>query len=94
MIRRGAGIAIAPGMLIDAAFNELTINIIGAAIEVHRQLGPGLLESTYLPCLQFELSSRQFDSKRSGRFPLPTRVSTWDRRTGSISSSSARLSWN
>lgn len=54
-------------MLIDAAFNEMTHNIIGAAIEVHRHLGPGLLESTYLPCLQFELSSRniRFETQRS-----------------------------
>ena len=54
-------------MLIDEAFNELTRNIIGAAIEVHRELGPGLLESTYLRCLQFEMSARriQFETQRS-----------------------------
>jgi GxxExxY protein len=54
-------------MLIDAAFNELTHNIIGAAIEVHRHLGPGLLESIYLPCLQFELSGRKirFETQRT-----------------------------
>jgi len=54
-------------MLIDTTFNEVTHNIIGAAIEVHRNLGPGLLESTYLPCLQFELSSRdiRFEMQRS-----------------------------
>jgi GxxExxY protein len=46
-------------MLIDAAFNEVTERIIGAAIEVHRTLGPGLLESIYMPCLQFELAARQ-----------------------------------
>jgi GxxExxY protein len=33
----------------------LTERIIGAAIEVHRQLGPGLLESVYETCLAFEL---------------------------------------
>jgi hypothetical protein len=33
-------------MLIDASFNQITSDIIGAAIEVHRVLGPGLLEST------------------------------------------------
>ena len=32
-------------------FNELTEAIIGAAMEVHRALGPGLLESTYEMCL-------------------------------------------
>jgi len=46
-------------MLIDAPFNAITGQIIGAAIEVHRILGPGLLESTYMPCLQFELAARQ-----------------------------------
>jgi len=38
--------------------NELTRTIIGAAIEVHRNLGPGLLESTYRNCLIQELSLR------------------------------------
>jgi GxxExxY protein len=46
-------------MLIDAPFNEITGQIIGAAIEVHRALGPGLLESTYLPCLEYELAARR-----------------------------------
>jgi len=43
-------------VLVDAPFNVITGQIIGAAIEVHRILGPGLLESTYMPCLQFELA--------------------------------------
>ena len=38
--------------------NELTETIIGAAMEVHRALGPGLLESTYEMCLCRELSIR------------------------------------
>lgn len=37
--------------------NELSSKIIGAAIEVHKQLGPGLLESTYEVCLAHELRS-------------------------------------
>ena len=36
--------------------NALTDRIIGAAIEVHRHLGPGLLESAYEECLCYELS--------------------------------------
>jgi len=39
--------------------NEVTRAIIGAAIEVHRTLGPGLLEYAYEECLCHELSLRQ-----------------------------------
>ena len=38
--------------------NELTHDIIGGVIEVHRRFGPGLLESTYSPCLKIELEAR------------------------------------
>ena len=38
--------------------NELTEIIIGAAIEVHKALGPGLLESAYLVCIRKELTLR------------------------------------
>lgn len=38
--------------------NEISSKIIGAAIEVHRQLGPGLLESTYETCLAYELKKQ------------------------------------
>ena len=41
--------------------NELTHAIIGAAIEVHRRLGPGLLESAYRVCLAYELKKRDLD---------------------------------
>jgi hypothetical protein len=61
-------------MLVNASFNQLTGKILGAAIEVHRALGPGLLESTYMQCLLRELSEQRlrFDSQRtvpSGRGP-------------------------
>jgi GxxExxY protein len=46
-------------MLIEASFNAITGEILGASIEVHRVVGPGLLESTYMPCLQFELTARR-----------------------------------
>lgn len=41
--------------------NELTGAIIGAAVEVHRRLGPGLLESAYRVCLAYELRKRGFE---------------------------------
>ena len=45
-------------MQIEAAHNITTSQIIGAAIEVHRGLGPGLLESASLRCLKHELAIR------------------------------------
>lgn len=41
--------------------NDLTSEIIGAAIEVHRRLGPGILESAYRACLAYELRKRGFN---------------------------------
>jgi len=38
--------------------NDISEKIIGAAIQVHRTLGPGLLESTYEACLKYELEKR------------------------------------
>jgi GxxExxY protein len=49
--------------------NELTDAIIGAAMEVHRVLGPGLLESTYEMCLCRELSLRGISFER--QVPIP-----------------------
>jgi GxxExxY protein len=42
-------------VLAPSRFNEITRLIVAKAIEVHRTLGPGLLESVYLHCLVFEL---------------------------------------
>lgn len=49
--------------------NEISSKIIGASIEVHKQLGPGLLESTYEVCLAHELSSMGLSVKT--QIPLP-----------------------
>jgi len=52
-------------------FNPLTEAIIGAQMEVHRSLGPGLLESTYEMCLCRELSLRGIPFER--QVPIPVR---------------------
>jgi len=49
--------------------NQITEAIIGAAIEVHRTLGPGLLESAYEECLAHELTLRRVPFER--QVPLP-----------------------
>ena len=50
--------------------NELSKNVIGAAIEVHSELGPGLLESSYETSLQHELALRGIRSARQVLKPI------------------------
>ncbi len=50
--------------------NQLSSQIIGAAIEVHRSIGPGLLESAYEECLCHELKLRGFDFERQKPLPV------------------------
>ena len=50
--------------------NELSQLIIGAAIEVHRELGPGLLESAYEVCLKHELELRGLRVERQLDLPV------------------------
>jgi GxxExxY protein len=50
--------------------NEVTQAIIGAAIEVHRALGPGLLESAYEECLCRELTLGQVSFVRQHQLPI------------------------
>jgi GxxExxY protein len=50
--------------------NQLSYNIIGAAIEVHRVLGPGLLESAYETCLCRELDLRGLPYERQKPLPV------------------------
>jgi len=51
-------------------FEPTTRKIIGAAIEVHRYLGPGLLESAYEECLAYELTSYGLFVKRQKPVPV------------------------
>lgn len=50
--------------------NEISSKIIGAAIEVHKQLGPGLLESAYETCLCYELKQSGLDVKQQIALPV------------------------
>ncbi len=50
--------------------NRITQNIIGAAMQVHRALGPGLLESAYEACLAFELAKRGLNIEQQKPLPL------------------------
>jgi GxxExxY protein len=52
-------------------FDRLSGEVIGAAIEVHRVLGPGLLESAYEECLAWELSRKGLKVER--QVPIPVR---------------------
>ena len=50
--------------------DSLTDLIIGAAIVVHKEMGPGLLESTYEACLAYELSSRGIKVEQQKSLPV------------------------
>jgi GxxExxY protein len=60
--------------------NQLTYDIIGAAIEVHKHLGPGLLESVYHKCLAYELDIRNFDY--DSEFNVPVNYKEKELETG------------
>ena len=49
--------------------NEISYKIIGAALELHRNLGPGLLEATYENALAYEL--RQLNMEVKQQYPMP-----------------------
>ena len=51
--------------------DALSERVIGAAIKIHRQLGPGLLESAYEACLQFELTRQGLFVERQKPQPVP-----------------------
>ncbi len=56
------------GKIMD--INQLTGKVIGAAIEVHKILGPGLLESAYEECLCHEFKLRSFPFERQKELPI------------------------
>lgn len=50
--------------------DPFTEQVIGAAIEVHRVMGPGLLESIYQKCMEIELALRKLPVRAQARVPL------------------------
>jgi GxxExxY protein len=58
------------GFGVMTEFDHVTEGIIGAGIDVHRALGPGLLESTYEACLVFELKERGFTVQQQKELPV------------------------
>ena len=62
----------------EGLHRELTETIIGAAITVHRELGPGLLESVYEKCLAFELADRGLSVSTQKEIPVRYKNLTFD----------------
>ena len=60
--------------------DDITGQIIGASMDVHRALGPGLLESVYEACLEYELVARGLSVQR--QMGLPVRYKTIDLEAG------------
>ena len=60
------------------ALNHITSDIIGGAIQVHRTLGPGLLESAYEACLAYELAQQGMNFEQQKPLPLVYREVTLD----------------
>ena len=54
--------------------NELSHHIIGLCMEVHRELGPGLLESAYEEALAYEFTQAGLPFERQREMPLPTKA--------------------
>lgn len=50
--------------------NEIAYQIIGAALEVHKSLGPGLLENAYQECLCYKLKQLEFSVEKEKPMPL------------------------
>jgi GxxExxY protein len=57
--------------------NEISKIIIGKAIEVHKSLGPGLLESAYQECLFYELTSMSLKVEKEKPMPTSIKILNW-----------------
>ena len=54
----------------EVRFDDLSNKVLGCAIEVHRELGPGLLESTYEQCLAYELNRAKISFQLQVELPV------------------------
>lgn len=57
-------------MITQKQVNDLSYKIVGCAIEVHKQVGPGLLESVYQSCLVEELKNKDLDVRTQVKVPV------------------------
>ncbi|HPA34882.1 MAG TPA: GxxExxY protein [Chitinophagales bacterium] len=65
-------------MTTQKTINELAYKIVGCAIEVQRELGPGLLESIYQKCMEEELKSRNLSFQSQLKIPIHYKSLTLD----------------
>ncbi len=59
-------------------FRAITEQVIGACIEIHKHLGPGLLESAYEECLCYELSALEISFERQKMLPVKNKTVSLD----------------
>ena len=57
-------------MTTQKSINDLAYKIIGCAIEVHKELGPGLLESIYQKCMEEELRNKNLSFQSQLKIPI------------------------
>lgn len=57
-------------LIVDEELEAITYKVIGLAIEVHRQLGPGLLESAYQQCLYYEIKNNGLKVEKEITLPI------------------------
>jgi len=57
-------------MITQSYINDIAYKVVGCAIEVHKQLGPGLLESVYESCLIDELTSKDLKVNTQMYIPI------------------------
>ena len=61
-------------LIVDEELDAITYKVIGLAIEVHRQLGPGLLESAYQECLYYEIKNSGLKVEKEISLPIIYKV--------------------